>query len=67
MDERPHDSPSDVYAEEGEVLVDGPGGVAVSLTPDAAAETSQRLLFGAAEAQGQKVAERERQSRGDRR
>ena len=46
------------------MLVDGPGGTAVSLTPDAAAETSQRLLYGAAEAQGQKVAARERVSRG---
>jgi hypothetical protein len=64
MDQRPHDTPSDVNAEEGEVLVDGPGGTAVSLTPDAAAETSQRLLFGAAEAQGQKVAARKRTERG---
>ena len=64
MDQRPHDSPSDISAEEGEVLVDGPGGVAVSLTPGAAAETSQRLLFGAAEAQGQKVAARKRKERG---
>jgi hypothetical protein len=64
MDQQPHDTASDIYAEEGEVLVDGPGGTAVSLTPDAAAETSQRLLYGAAEAQGQKVAARERVSRG---
>jgi len=64
MDEKPYDSPSDVCAEAGEVLVDGPGGVAVSLTPAAAAETSQRLLFGAAEAQGQKVDARKRKERG---
>ncbi|WP_243451046.1 hypothetical protein [Sphingosinicella sp. CPCC 101087] len=47
-------------AEEGEVVVDGPDGVAVSLTPDAAAETSQRLLIGAAKAQGQKLEARKR-------
>ena len=35
--------------------LDGPDGVAVTLTPDAAAETSQRLLIGAAKAQGQKL------------
>ena len=58
MDGKVHDIPSEVSAEEGEVLVDGPGGVAVSLTPRAAEETSHRLLFGAAQAQGQRAAER---------
>src|SRR5205085_1107354 len=38
-----HDEPSKVDAEEGEVIVDGPDGVAVSLTPEAAIETSHRL------------------------
>jgi len=38
-------------------MVDGPDGVAVSLTPDAAAETSDRLLNAAVEAQGQILAE----------
>ena len=42
-----------VTAEHGQVLVDGPDGVAVSLTPDAAVETSDRLLEAAVEAQGQ--------------
>ena len=41
-------------------MVDGPDGVAVALTPEAASETSERLLFGAAKAQGQKIAEEER-------
>lgn len=53
-----YDTPSEVSAEEGEVIVDGPDGVAVSLTPEAADETSQRLLMGAAKAKGQQVAER---------
>ena len=37
------DQASDVGAEEGHVTVDGPGGVVVTLTPDAALETSDRL------------------------
>ena len=50
MTMKPYDRPSDVVAEEGEVLVDGPDGVAVSLTPRAAEETSRRLFDAAAEA-----------------
>lgn len=41
---RTHDTPSEVEAAEGSVTVDGPGGIVVSLTPDAAAKTSERLL-----------------------
>ena len=52
MTMKPHDRPSDVSVEEGEVLVDGPDGVAVSLTPGAAEETSHRLLDAAVEAAG---------------
>ena len=51
-----HGDPGDVTAEDGEVMVDGPNGYALSFTPDAAAETSHRLLFGAAEARGQQIA-----------
>ena len=47
------DTPADVSAEEGEVLVEGPGGIAYSFTPDAALETSDRLLNGGMEAKGQ--------------
>ena len=46
-----------MIAENGQVLVDGPDGVAVSLTPDAAIETSERLLQAAVEAQGQMLGE----------
>ncbi len=53
MDNKLHDEASTVSAENGQVLVDGPDGVAVSLTPDAAVETSDRLLEAAVEAQGQ--------------
>ncbi len=48
-----HDTPSEVVAEAGEVHVDGPAGVAVAFTPSAAAETSNRLLRGAATARDQ--------------
>jgi hypothetical protein len=56
--DRTYDTPSEVNAEGGEVIVDGPDGVAVSLTPDAALETSQRLLEGGLMAQGQRVKSR---------
>lgn len=49
-----YDKPSDISAEDGTVMVDGPDGVAVSLTPEAAEETSSRLLDGATEASGQR-------------
>ena len=50
-----YDEASTVTAAKGEVQVDGPDGVAVSMTPDAAAETSDRLLAGASQAMGQKL------------
>ncbi len=56
MDSKLHDEASSVVAENGKVMVNGPDGVAVSLTPDAAAETSDRLLHAAVEAQGQLLA-----------
>lgn len=50
-----YDTPSQVVAKDGKVVVDGPDGVAVTLTPDAAIETSHRLLDGGVTAQGQDV------------
>jgi hypothetical protein len=50
---RTHSEPSDVNAEAGEVLVEGPDGVAVSLTPDAAEETGRRLIIAASQARAQ--------------
>ncbi|WP_179187124.1 hypothetical protein [Sphingomonas sp. TZW2008] len=50
-----YDDPSYVSAKDGKVLLDGPDGVAVAVTPEAALETSDRLLHKAAEAQGQEV------------
>lgn len=48
------DDASAVAAKEGEVVVDGPDGVAVSLTPEAAIETGERLQDKAVEAAGQR-------------
>jgi len=45
---------SDVSAKAGEVLVDGPDGVDVALTPEAAEETGDRLIDSALEAAGQR-------------
>jgi len=58
-DRTAYDEPSEIKAEKGEVLVDGPDGVAVSLTPEAAKETSDRMMESAATAAGQRY-ERDR-------
>jgi hypothetical protein len=39
-----HDTASIVESAPGEVMVSGPGGVVLSLTPDAASETGSRLI-----------------------
>ncbi len=40
-----------VSTESGQVMLDGPDGVAVAMTPAAAAETGRRLIAAAEEAQ----------------
>ena len=50
---RPHTEASEVAAEAGLVLIDGPGSTAISMTPDAAEETARRLVEAAAEARRQ--------------
>ena len=50
-----YEEPSEIDAAEGVVSVKGPDAVDVKLTPDAAAETSDRLLKGSMKAQGQRV------------
>lgn len=52
----PYDVASHVTAEEGEVMIDGPGGLAVAMTPEAAEETGRRLLEASTEARGQRDA-----------
>lgn len=54
-DETIYDEPSEVDADSGVVAVKGPDHVAIKLTPDAAAETSERLFKGSIKAQGQRV------------
>lgn len=49
-----YEQPSSVTAEEGDVLVKGPDNVDVGLTPEAAEETSNRLLEGSMKARGQR-------------
>jgi putative intracellular protease/amidase len=51
-----YDKPSRVYAVRGEVVLDGPDGVGLSMTPEAAAETARRLLRAAEEARAQPTA-----------
>lgn len=62
MDDKLYDEGSKVTAQDGIVIVDGPDGVDVHLTPGAALEISEQLLEGGLTAQGQRV-EREREQR----
>ena len=50
-----YEKPSEVDAREGVVSVKGPDAVDVKLTPDAAVETSDRLLRGSLKAHGQRI------------
>lgn len=51
---QPETEPGVASAEDGLVLLDGPDGIAVTLTADAAARTGQSLIDAAATAQKQK-------------
>ena len=53
-DDQVYDEPTDVKAEDGAVILNGPDGVGVRMTPAAAEETSERLLEGAMKARGQR-------------
>ena len=53
-DEKAFDEATKVSANAGEVILDGPDGVDVKLTPEAAEETADRLIEGATEAAGQR-------------
>lgn len=53
MDKQTYGRPSEVVAQDGRVLVDGPDGVDVALTPEAASETAARLADKAVEAAAQ--------------
>ena len=49
------DKPTETDAVDGEVVLRGPDGVAVSMTPEAAEETARRRTRSAAQARRQRV------------
>lgn len=53
-DEKVYDEASEVKATDGNVVVDGPDHVDVTVTPEAAVETGERLIDKAAHAAGQR-------------
>ena len=53
----PEEEPGVASAEQGVVLLDGPDGVAIAMTPAAAEETGRRLMAAAQEAVSQSAAE----------
>ena len=50
MSNKPHDTPTKATAEQGEVMLDGPDGLAVSFTPHAAAKSAEAMAKAATEA-----------------
>ncbi|MEG3123274.1 hypothetical protein [Sphingomonas sp. GB1N7] len=53
MSRAPNDTPTTASAEDGEVMLDGPGGLAVSLTPNAAEASAAAIAQAATIARGQ--------------
>jgi hypothetical protein len=53
MKNAPHNQASETAAEAGSVVVDGPGGIAYTMTPGAARETGERMKGSATEAERQ--------------
>ena len=51
MPTKAHDVPISVTAEEGEVMLDGPAGLAFSFTPDAASKSAIAIAAAASKAQ----------------
>lgn len=58
MSRQPCDEPTQATAERGEVMLDGPDGIAVSMTPGAARTSADHLRAAADEAQDQQSADR---------
>ena len=52
-DGKVYDEVTKVSAKNGDVILDGPDGVDVKMTPEAAAETGHELIDGAMKATGQ--------------
>lgn len=57
MSNKPHNVPTKATAERGEVMLDGPNGLALSLTPEAAAKSAAALAEAATEAVRQNAAQ----------
>lgn len=55
MPKDPHTTPIDVVTEGGEILLDGPNGLAESFTPKAARQSANRLRKAAREADNRHV------------
>ena len=53
-DKKVYDEATEVTAEDGEVVLDGPDGVDVRVTPEAAEATADNLWAGAVKATGQR-------------
>lgn len=49
-----YDEATEVTATNGEVILDGPDGVDVKVTPEAAEQTADNLIEGAVKARGQR-------------
>jgi hypothetical protein len=47
MSNKPHDIPTKATAEKGEVMLDGPDGLALSLTPSAASKSAEAMAKAA--------------------
>ena len=59
MSIKPYDQPIRAAAEHGEVVLDGPDGLATSLTPGAARTSAEHLVAAARMAEGDPEAEGE--------
>lgn len=53
-DDKVYDEATEVTARDGQVLLDGPDGVDVKVTPEAAEQTADNLIEGAVRARGQR-------------
>ena len=53
-DGKVYDEATEVTARDGEVVLDGPDGVDVKVTPEAAERTADNLIEGAVRARGQR-------------
>jgi hypothetical protein len=53
-DDKLYDEATQVTARDGEVILDGPDGVDLKVTPEAAEQTADNLIHGAVKARGQR-------------